>query len=182
MENPLDEIFSFAEHAYIRQQAEDALLRCLEQGTLFPVQMLVEDLVLSGAHSVGALNELLNEAESHHSQIQDDLQRVYLALQGRLESQYGVDLRTLAEDPLVLVSWPVGRFQRQLEAHAEADAIMDAILGARQTLEDLTARMHLLRAAMAYVEDWLWGMARQWMQESLPSLPGGASVPKTYIQ
>ncbi len=178
---PLEDIFSFAEHAYIRQQAEDALLRCLEQESLFPVQMLVESLVLSGPHSVGALNELLNEAESHHSQIQDDLQRAFLALETRLEDLYGVDLRALVDDPLSLVSWPVGRFQERLGTHQDADAIMEAILRTRQGLVDAMARIALLRAAMAYVEDWLWGMARQWMHEILPALPGNPSASRNYI-
>ncbi len=180
--HPLDDIFSLAEQAYARRQAEDALLRCLEQGSLSPVQVLVEDLVLSGGHSVGALNELLNEAESHHAQIQDDLQRAYLVLQGRLERQYGVDLRSLADGPAALVSGSLGRFQEHLAHHEQPEAVLEMIAEARDTLEGLTAQMRLMQAVLTYVDDWLWGMARQWMQ-TLPSpFPGGRGLPGEYVQ
>jgi len=180
--NPLDDIFAFVGQAYARRQAEDALLRCLEQGSLSPVQVLVEDLVLSGGHSVGALNELLNEAESHHAQIQDDLQRTYLVLQGQLERRYGVHLRSLAEGPAALLSGPLGRFQERLAHHEQAEAVLALIAEARDTLEGLNAQMRLLQAVLTYVDDWLWGMARQWMQ-TLPSpLAGERSLPGEYVQ
>ena len=75
-DDPLDAVYSYVERAYIRLQAGDILIRCLDEGNSAPIQQMVEALVLAGPHSMGVLQEILAEAEQRKGQIIDDLQQL----------------------------------------------------------------------------------------------------------
>ena len=76
IDDPLDAVYSYVERAYIRLQAGDILIRCLDEGNSAPIQQMVEALVLAGPRSMGVLQEILAEAEQHKGQIIDDLQQL----------------------------------------------------------------------------------------------------------
>ncbi len=182
MDNPLENVFAFAEQAYVQQQAENVLALCMEQRNLAPIHMLVEDLVLAaGPQSVMALNEILNEAESYRSRLLDDLQRLFLALQSDL-SRRGVTLSELAADPLSLLDRALPVFQEQLAWVEEIEPVLVAIAETKQSMEDVVERLELLNELMTYVDDWLWGMARQWVQTLPPAFPGGSVPGREYVQ
>ena len=75
-DDPLDAVYSYVERAYIRLQAGDVLIRCLDDGSAAPIQQMVEALVLAGPRSMGVLQEILAEAEQRKGQIVDDLHQL----------------------------------------------------------------------------------------------------------
>ena len=62
-DDPLDAVYSYVERAYIRLQAGDVLIRCLDEANAAPIQQMVETLILAGPGSIGVLQEILSEAE-----------------------------------------------------------------------------------------------------------------------
>ncbi len=182
MDNPLENVFAFAEQAYVQRQAENVLALCLEQRSLAPVHMLVEDLVLAaGPQSVMALNEILNEAEGYRSRSLDDLQRLFLSLQSDL-SERGVRLSALASDPLSLLDGALPAFQERLAGMDDVEPVLASIAETKQAMQEVVSRLELLRELTTYVEDWLWGMARQWIQTLPPAFPGGSAPGGEYVQ
>jgi hypothetical protein len=75
-DDPLDAVYSYVERAYIRLQAGDVLIRCLDEANAAPIQQMVETLVLAGPGSIGVLQEILVEAEQRKAQILDDLHQL----------------------------------------------------------------------------------------------------------
>ncbi len=75
-DDPLDAVYSYVERAYIRLQAGDVLIRCLDEGNAAPIQQMVETLVLAGPRSIAVLQEILAEAEQRKGQIMDDLHQL----------------------------------------------------------------------------------------------------------
>jgi hypothetical protein len=45
VDKPLESVFSYVERAYMRLQAGDVLIRCLEDNSLEPIQEMVQGLV-----------------------------------------------------------------------------------------------------------------------------------------
>lgn len=68
-EDPLEAVFSMVERAFMRLQAGDVLLLCLEEDNTVPMQKLVEGLVLAGPQSLNALREVRAEAASRKSEL-----------------------------------------------------------------------------------------------------------------
>ncbi len=75
-DDPLDAVYSYVERAYIRLQAGDVLIRCLDEATAAPIQQMVETLILAGPGSISVLQEILAEAEQRKGQILDDLHQL----------------------------------------------------------------------------------------------------------
>lgn len=75
-DDPLDAVYSYVERAYIRLQAGDMLIRCLDEGNASPIQQMVEALILAGPGNIGILQEILAEAEQRKAQILDDLHQL----------------------------------------------------------------------------------------------------------
>ncbi len=72
-DDPLEAVFSMVERAFIRLQAGDVLLSCLEEDDTAPVQKLVEGLVLAGPQSLNALREVRAEAACRKSELIGEL-------------------------------------------------------------------------------------------------------------
>jgi HPt (histidine-containing phosphotransfer) domain-containing protein len=75
-DDPLDAVHSYVERAYIRLQAGDVLIRCLDEATAEPIQQMVEALILAGPSSISVLQEILSEAEQRKGQVLDDLHQL----------------------------------------------------------------------------------------------------------
>ena len=58
LDESLDAVFSMVEKAFMRLQAGDVLVLCLEKDDTAPMQKLVEGLVLAGPQSLNALREI----------------------------------------------------------------------------------------------------------------------------
>jgi hypothetical protein len=68
-DDPLEAVFSMVERAFMRLQAGDVLLLCLEEDNAVPMQKLVEGLVLAGPQSLNALREVRAEAASRKNEL-----------------------------------------------------------------------------------------------------------------
>lgn len=163
-DDPLNAVYSFVERAYIRLQAGDVLIRCMEEGNSNPIQQLVDGLVLAGPKSLSALREILAEAGQRKSQIQDDLLQVFTDLEGSLKS-YGV---TLAEEngESSLARLAPSRLKILLKDQGIQDeevqkSCMRLLRDARELVISLAGHLSLLEEVERYIQDWLWGLAYQ---------------------
>jgi hypothetical protein len=63
-DDPIDAVYSYVERAYVRLQAGDILIRCMEEGNALPMQQMVEGLVLAGPQSLSVLREMRDGVRS----------------------------------------------------------------------------------------------------------------------
>jgi hypothetical protein len=178
MDNPLDAVYAYAEQAYIRMQAGDILMRCMDLGSAEPMQELVEGLVLAGPQSMGALSEILSETGQRRAQIQDDLQRLYGELQNKLR-QDGLRLQDLLPDALSLTRLSSPHFMVWLEKQNKRDqarneARVQLLEETREMMKNLVNHLELIQEIEDYLRDWLWGLAHQSTQRSRPNLRASA--------
>jgi hypothetical protein len=176
--NPLDVIYSFAEQAYVRMQAGDLLMRCIDTGSPRPMQELVEGLVLAGPHSINTLFEVLQETGQRRAQVQDDLQRLYGDCQNKL-ARYHFKLADVIPDVHSMMRIAPVQFQHFLEIQEivedSQDACADLFIQAQEMMSDLYNNVRLLLEIENYLKDWLWGLAYQSAHEQ-PQLLRGTST------
>ncbi len=163
MDDPLNAVYSFVERTYIRLQAGDILMRCMEEGTLQPMHRMVEELVLAGPQGLASLREVLEEVGSRKKQVSDDLAQVFANLETQLKA-YGVEimgsytpfsLAEVAPDaiPTILNSW-------DLEAES-ACACLKLLIDTHELLSSLTGHYAMLIDLEVYLQDWMWGIIYQ---------------------
>jgi hypothetical protein len=171
--NPLDAIYAYAEQAYIRQQAGDLLMRCLDLGSPRPMQELVEGLILAGSHSVGTLHEILVETGQRRAQVQDDLQRVYGEFQNKLKKN-GLKVGEVFQDAISLTRITPALFYRLMAEHGIQDEMIriECYRSFEETQDLMTSlygNIKLLQEIENYLRDWLWGLAYQSAHETQPA-------------
>ena len=163
-DDPMDMVYSFVERAYVRLQAGDVLIRCLEEGATTPIQEMVEGLVLAGPQSLSALREILAETGQRKSQIQDDMHQIFVDLEKSLKS-YGVPL-VKTKDPLAVSLLTPLAFLVQLRelGITENDtqvACLQLLKDSRELIDNLISHFKLMEEIEAYLQDWIWGLAYQ---------------------
>ncbi len=161
VDKPLETVFSYVERAYMRLQAGDVLIRCLEDGTLEPIQEIVEGLVLAGPQSLDALREVLAETGQRKAQVQDDLHQVISEMRGVLKS-YGLEMQLRDGDLLpALTPFDLLLSMRQqgiLEQETQG-ACLQVLHNSRELLSNLGTNLGLLTDIEMYLRDWLWALA-----------------------
>ena len=66
----LENIYAYAERAYVRLQAGDVFMRCMEEASVSPMHQMVEFLVLAGPESLDVLREILQRRTlGNHSEM-----------------------------------------------------------------------------------------------------------------
>jgi hypothetical protein len=163
-DDPLDAVYAYVERAYLRLQAGDILLRCLEEGNSSPMRQMVEGLVLAGPNSLGVLREMLTETNRQKAQAVDDLYRVYNEFEDSLRS-YGVRLVGIksarAAAHLSAVRFlKILRDQDILEEKNQV-ACLQILKNSRELLKSLDGNIRLLEEIEIYLEDWMWGLVYQ---------------------
>ncbi|RPI30980.1 MAG: hypothetical protein EHM70_12565 [Chloroflexota bacterium] len=163
-DDPLDAVYSFVERAYIRLQAGDVLIRCLEEGSSAPMQQMVESLVLAGPQSLNAMREMLAEAGQRKSQVLDDINQVFNQFENNLKS-YGVYLDEVKNGLAVLQLTPVSflaMLREQGITEEETQITCLQILHEnRELIISLANHVRLLEEIETFLADWLWGLAYQ---------------------
>jgi hypothetical protein len=163
MDDPLNAVYSFVERTYIRLQAGDILMRCMEEGTLQPMHRMVEELVLAGPQGLASLREVLEEVGSRKKQVNDDLAQVFANLDNQLKA-YGVEplgsytplsLAEVEPDviPTILNQWDLG----EESAHACLKLLSDS----HELLGSLAGHYAMLADLEVYLQDWMWGIIYQ---------------------
>lgn len=163
-DDPIESVYSYVERAYVRLQAGDLLIRCLEEDSSTPMSQLVEGLVLAGPGSIDALREILAEAGRRKLQIQDDLYQLMKDLQRSLGSygliatdeQSGMDLIRMSPMNVLVRLRKEGIKDQDTQA-----ACLRLLHDSRDLIESLNSRLLLLEEIELYLEDWLWGVAYQ---------------------
>lgn len=163
-DDPLDAVYSYVERAYIRLQAGDVLIRCLEEENTLPIQQMVEGLVLAGPKSITSLQEILSETERRKSQVMDDLNQVFSQLEGGLKS-YGVKMTGVRES-LTMTRLSSVRFlamlrEQNITEESEQIACLQLLRDSKELMVSLAGHIRLLEEIENYLKDWLWGLAFQ---------------------
>ena len=173
-DDALEAVYSYVERAYVRLQAGDLMMRCLDEESLLPIQQLIEGLFLAGPDSLLAMREVLAEAERRKEQVQDDMQQVMRGLKSSLRS-YGIHLKedTSPADIAQLTPSQLISMLRQedIHSHEVQVACLRILKESRSLVKSLGLRLQLLENLEIYLRDWLWGMVYQTIhQTKLPAM------------
>jgi hypothetical protein len=163
-DDPIYAVYSYVERAYVRLQAGDILIRCLEEGNASPMMQLVEGLVLAGSQSLDVLREIRAETAHRKSQVLDDLHQVYSDLEHSLLT-FGVTLKGL-KTVLAVIGLKSNLFisMMQEQGVTEEDcqmACLQILKDSSEILASLNQHVKLLEAIEIYIQDWEWGLAHQ---------------------
>lgn len=163
-DDALEAVYSYVERAYVRLQAGDLMIRCLDEDSLLPIQQLIESLFLAGPESLLVMREVLAEAGRRKGQVQDDLQQIVRGVNSSLRS-YGVTLgdensalRVSQISPVILMSM---LRNQDIHDHDTQVACLRILKESRSLMKSLYLRLHLLESLELYLKDWMWGMVYQ---------------------
>jgi hypothetical protein len=172
VDDPIEDVYAFVERAYIRLQAGDVLIRCLEDGSSFPIQQLVEGLILAGPQSLEDLQQVLIETSTRKSQVEDDLQQVYVEMR-RVLREYGVEFTSGGDYHAALMFSPlelVVLMQSQgVENHEKQSACQRIFQESHGLLKNLNNNLRLLAEIEKYLQDWVWGLTYQKARQQVNS-------------
>lgn len=169
-EDPMKAMMGMVEKAYVRLQAGELLVECIDQGSSSPLHSMVEELVLEGPQALDALREVHSEVASRKAQIQTDIDDVFSELEKYLKS-YGIFLGGLhspasllrlepASCLVILEEQPIEDEQVQMEC-------LQHILDSIDLIRSLTNQRRLIEDVDTYLSDWLWVLIYQSAQQEL---------------
>jgi hypothetical protein len=163
-DDSLDDVYAFAERAFIRLQAAEILTRCLDVASTTPMRKLVESLVMTGPESLEVFREVLAETIKRKSQVEDDLQQVMRGLVTNLDS-YGIQLPGISK-PMTLTRMRPPRFIGMLRSQGVVDedvqsTCLQLLQDARDLVTSLGEHYMLLAELEKYLHDWMWGIMYQ---------------------
>jgi len=162
--DPLESVHSFVERAYMRMQAGDILIRCMEEDSTQPIQQMIESLVLAGPRSLNALRETLMETEQRKSQVQDDLHQLMKNLEESLKS-YGVNLNGNGNVEAITELSQVGFLSflrmQEIDDQSTQKACLQILKDSRDLIETLSSNYLLLQEIEGYIRDWIWALVVQ---------------------
>lgn len=163
-DDPIGAVYSYVERAYVRLQAGDILIRCLEEGNASPMQQLVEGLVLVGPQSLAFLREMRSEAALRKTQLLDDLHQVFIDLEESLGT-FGVELTGIKVANSIIELKPdrfLAMIQEQgIEEEESKTACLQILRDSRDLISTLDEHVNLMEEIEVYIQDWLWGVAYQ---------------------
>jgi hypothetical protein len=181
MNQPLDDLLSIAERAYVRMQAGQLISQCLEQGDASPFNGLVEQLVLAGAPSLAVLREIDDEIRS----IRSSLRQEGMAVRQHLKEAFagfGLHMpQLLSLDPPETYRNICGPGLRNAVRDAsrvmtaEDQALLDELcVEAGERVSAIASRLALLGRLHGTVEDWLSSLAYEAARDAPPPDRGPA--------
>jgi hypothetical protein len=163
-DDPIEDVYSFVERAYIRLQAGDILIRCLEDGSTSPIQQMVEGLILAGPQSLDDLQQVLIETTTRKAQVEDDLQQVFVEMK-RVLREYGVEFTAAGDYHAALMFSPLELIvlmrSQGVEDHEKQSACQRVFQDSYNLLKNLNTNFHLLTEIERYLQDWLLGLTYQ---------------------
>jgi hypothetical protein len=184
MKQPLDDLLTFAERAYVRMEAEQLINQCLDQGDPSLFFDLIKGLVLAGSSSLGVMREILEEIRSARTSLTREGMTVRQELMEAL-TEFGVHLpQLLSADAPEAFRAICSRGLRR-EAHQAAGRLTqdDEVLleeicqEAGNRVSTIARRLMLLVRLEESVEDWLTSLAYEATQTG--GWPGTSSRPQS---
>jgi hypothetical protein len=163
-DDPLDAVHAYVERAYIRLQAGEVIMRCMDTGSTIPIHQMVEALILAGPQNLSMLREMLAESGQRKIQVIDDLHQVFNDLKKNLKL-YGVRLPEVKSagsvSKLSSTSF-LSILQEQGVTDEEVQTVcMQILKGSRDLIDSMSGNVILLEEIEMYLSDWLWGLAYQ---------------------
>lgn len=169
-EDAMKAMMGMVEKAYVRLQAGDLLVECIDQGSSAPMHAMVEGLVLEGPQALDALREVHDEVISRKSQIQTDIDEVFSELEKRLKS-YGIFLGGLHSPASLLRLEPASCLvileEQKIEDEGVQMECLQHILDSVDLIRSLTNQRQLIEDVDNYLSDWLWVLIYQSAQQEL---------------
>lgn len=166
--DPLESVYSFVERAYVRLQAGDVIVRCLEKEHTTPIQKWVEGLVLAGPENMITLREILSEVGVRKMQLVEDQRQVLLDFKSNL-NDYGINLFDKQQlmalshlTPQLFLSFIDG------QGVVEEDTKLSCLKLFQDFVEivaSLKKQLQLLEEMDVYLQDWLWGLVYQFAHQ-----------------
>jgi len=166
MTKPIDDLLTYAERAYVRMEAEQLILHCLEEGDSGALDQLIQGLVLAGASSLGIMREILAEVRSTRSSL------VNAGLEGRQDlinalGDFGVKLSRLlpADAPEMFRQICSARLRHRVKVAARKLSAEDEVLleevcdEAGDRVAAIAKRLAMLGRLEASIEDWFYCLA-----------------------
>lgn len=167
-EDPIEAVYAFVERAYVRLQAADMLTLCLEEGRLWPLQTMVEWLVIAGPQSLSALREILAEVYMRRSQLKNDQHQVFAKLEKELKG-FGIQLggvhSLMSLSRLTPVAFLALLRNQNIQNERDQLACLQRLDEALDVMNSLDQHLSLLGEIEVYLEDWLWCLIYQSAQQ-----------------
>lgn len=171
MSNPLDKLLNFAHRSYVRMEAEQLILECLELEDLTPFNDMLEKLVLAGATSLYLLREVLEEVLSAKSILNQEGLGVRQDLMDAF-SEFGVNVPELlyADGPEAFQQI----YHQNIKEHISAvapnlsagdEALLQEICSdASERVVNIARRVSLLNILEDAARDWMSSLAYEMLR------------------
>lgn len=161
VDDPLESVYSIVERTYIRLQAGDILIRCLEEKSSEPIHEMVEGLVLAGPKSLDAMREILSEVLKRKSQLKDDINQIIHDLRNVLLG-YGVKIGKVKGANALLGIRPT-QFLKLIQQQNITDdqtqlACLQVLQDSRELVLNSNIHLGILEEIEFYLRDWIWGI------------------------
>jgi hypothetical protein len=162
--------------SFVRLQAGDILVKCLEECSEVPIQRLVEALILAGPESISVLREISSETNHRRLQVEDDMQQVLTGWKSNLEG-FGITLRGIKRARMIS-QMDSTRFLAWLKSHGVVEEeSQEDCLQLKRDLCDLLVTLDthyaLLSRIETYLKDWILGVFHQLVHQgaNISTLP-----------
>jgi hypothetical protein len=166
MDEPLDELLSFAERTYVRMQAEQLIADCLQRGDPEPFFELLAELILAGSSSLAILREVQDVIRAMKTELSKDGMGVRQDLVQAM-SEFGIYLpRILSADApdafRQICSRSLRDHVRSLASNLEVEdlnLLEEICIEAGGKVTAIAGQMAILNQLEGSVKDWMEGLA-----------------------
>ena len=164
--DPIGELLSFAERSYVRMQAEQLILQCLQDQNPKPFNGLVNELVAAGAPSLAIVREVLDVLRFIRTELTREGRSVRVDLAEAM-AEFGVYFPDVlaADSPVAFRQMCTRSFREDVRTQGakleveDVDLLEEICLEAGEKVMLIAARMRLLGEMEATIKDWLAGLA-----------------------
>lgn len=160
----LETVFSLVERAFVRKEAGEVLIDCLEKDDITPIQKFVEELVLTGPRSLNALREIRSEVEERKERLHGEIAHQFSVMEMKLQN-YDIQLSGLPPS-LSLRGFEKAGFAQLLQQMRALDAerqqeCLRLIHDGKEVMSLIARQILLLEEMSFYLNDWMWGVIYQ---------------------
>lgn len=162
MGDALDDLLNLAERAYLRMQASQLIAQCLEEGDPGMLEELLEELVMAGAPSLAALQEIREEIRAASRTLRREGAEVRKKLSEALAGLGVVVPKAMSVEGAGMSRLGLGRsLKEQVRQAASGMSLEDRRLvdvlcdEANERVIAIARRLALLRRLDGAVSDWL---------------------------
>jgi hypothetical protein len=163
-EDPLESVYAYTERAYIRLQAGDMIMRCLDEGNPAPIQQMVEGLVLAGPQNIEVMKEILAEVGQRKSQLEDDVNQLLNEMVNGFQ-RCGLSLPA-NRSPRSLVRMSSSTLIKLMSEQNITDEKLQSdsseiLHNSKELVKGINTHIRLVEEIERHLQDWIWGLACQ---------------------